>query len=135
LFGTVLGIPRRAIDGRMADIIAFAELERHVDTPVKRYSEGMQARLSFAVAMKFPADIYIFDEVLAVVDGDFRARCFDEIRALRRSGRTVLYVSHDLRQITELCDRVMWLDRGRVQAIGDPITTTRAYAATHHELR
>ncbi|HEX4733212.1 MAG TPA: ABC transporter ATP-binding protein, partial [Thermoleophilaceae bacterium] len=75
LFAASLGIPREAIADRMDAVAAFAEIERHMDTPVKRFSSGMLARLSFAIAMQFPADVYVFDEVLAVVDGEFQARC------------------------------------------------------------
>ena len=96
-FGASLGIPRGAIRDRMDAVAEFAELERHMDTPVKRYSTGMLSRLSFAIAMQFPADIYIFDEVLAVVDGEFQARCLDAIKGLHREGRTVIFVSHSLR--------------------------------------
>ena len=77
-------------------------------------SSGMLSRLSFAIAMQFPADIYIFDEVLAVVDGEFQARCLDEIKGLHREGRTVIFVSHSLHQVADVCERVMWLDGGRL---------------------
>jgi lipopolysaccharide transport system ATP-binding protein len=118
LFGTVLGISREIIDERTDEIAAFAEIEQHLDTPNKRYSDGMQARLSFAIAMLFPADIYVFDEVLAVVDGEFRDRCLTEIEGLRDRGKTVLFISHDLRQVERLCDRVLWLEHGRVKGVG-----------------
>jgi lipopolysaccharide transport system ATP-binding protein len=118
LQGAILGVPRRAVLARMDAIMEFAELERHADTPLKRYSTGMQSRLSFAIGMRFPADIYIFDEVLAVVDGAFRDRCLDEIERLVGSGPTVLFVSHDLGQVSRLCDRTIWLDGGSVRAIG-----------------
>jgi lipopolysaccharide transport system ATP-binding protein len=118
LFGTILGLDRRVIDGKLDAIARFAELEQHFDTPLKRYSSGMQARLCFAIAMLFPASIYCFDEVLAVVDGEFRARCINEVRTLARSGATVFFISHDLQQVAALCDRVMWLDGGRVLEIG-----------------
>ena len=118
LFGTVLGLKREVIEARTDDIAEFAELEQHLDTPNKRYSDGMQARLSFAIAMLFPADIYVFDEVLAVVDGEFRDRCLTEIERLRDRGKTVLFISHDLGQVERLTDRVLWLERGRVRAIG-----------------
>lgn len=118
LFGTILGLDRRVIESKLDAIARFAELERHFDTPLKRYSSGMQARLCFAIAMLFPADIYCFDEVLAVVDGEFRDRCLEEVRTLARSGATVFFISHDLQQVATLCDRVMWLDRGRVLEIG-----------------
>src|SRR5215203_5080364 len=117
LQGAILGVPRRAVLARMDDIMEFAELERHADTPLKRYSSGMQSRLSFAIGMRFPADIYIFDEVLAVVDGAFRDRCLGEIQRLVGSGPTVLFVSHDLGQVSRLCERTVWLDGGRVRAI------------------
>jgi ABC-type polysaccharide/polyol phosphate transport system ATPase subunit len=118
LFGSILGLPLEVIEERMDEIVAFAELERHMDTPNKRYSSGMQARLSFAVATQFPADIYLFDEVLAVVDGEFRTRCLAEIRRLADDGGTVLFVSHDLDQVSELCDRAMWMQTGRLRAMG-----------------
>jgi lipopolysaccharide transport system ATP-binding protein len=118
LFGTVLGLPREVIDGRTGDIAAFAELDQHLDTPNKRYSDGMQARLSFAIAMLFPADIYVFDEVLAVVDGEFRDRCLTEIERLHHQGKTVLFISHDQTQVERLCGRVLWLEQGRVAGLG-----------------
>ena len=118
LFGAILGIEPKAVDERMEEISAFAEVERHMDTPVKRYSDGMKARLSFATGMLFPADIYVFDEVLAVVDGEFLDRCLEAIGTLAGHGRTVIYVSHSNEQIGQLCDRVMWMKEGRIQAIG-----------------
>jgi ABC-type polysaccharide/polyol phosphate transport system ATPase subunit len=128
LFGTVLGLNRQVIDDRTDEIAAFAEVEQHLDTPNKRYSDGMQARLSFAIAMLFPADIYVFDEVLAVVDGEFRDRCLTEIERLRERGKTVLFISHDLNQVQRLTDRVLWLERGRVRALGDSESILAEYA-------
>jgi len=128
LFGTVLGLSRSVIEDRMDDIAAFSELEQHLDTPNKRYSDGMQARLSFAISMLFPADIYVFDEVLAVVDGEFRERCLAEIERLRDQGRTVIFVSHDLDQVTRLCTRALWLERGRVRSVGNADEILPAYA-------
>jgi lipopolysaccharide transport system ATP-binding protein len=118
LFGASLGIPRRITDGRMNDVTEFAELGQHMDTPIKRFSSGMISRLSFAIAMSFPADIYIFDEVLAVVDGEFQSRCLGEIRRLRDEGRTVVFVSHNLDQVASVCDRVAWLSDGRLERVG-----------------
>lgn len=128
LFGTVLGLPRQVIEERMDSIAGFAELEQHLDTPLKRYSDGMKARLSFAIAMLFPADIYVFDEVLAVVDGEFRGRCLAEIEKLRESGKSVLFVSHDLDQVERLCTEILWLDRGSVRAFGVTEEVLAAYA-------
>jgi ABC-type polysaccharide/polyol phosphate transport system ATPase subunit len=135
LYGTILGAPRDVILGRVDEIAAFAEIERHLDTPTKRYSDGMQARLSFAIAMGFPADIYIFDEVLAVVDGEFRLRCLGEIERCSRSGRTVLLVSHDMAQIRTLADRVMWMEHGRVRRLGPAADVLDEYERTRDEYR
>jgi ABC-type polysaccharide/polyol phosphate transport system ATPase subunit len=128
LFGSSLGIPRDVIDSRIDAVAAFAELERHIDTPVKRYSSGMLSRLSFAIAMQFPADIYVFDEVLAVVDGEFQARCLKEIHRLHAEGRTVIFISHDLAQVGELCERVLWLDQGLVHQLGPTQDVLEGYA-------
>ena len=119
----------------MDAVAAFAELESHMDTPVKRYSSGMISRLSFAVAMQFPADIYVFDEVLAVVDGEFQARCLEEIGRLHRSGRTVIFVSHHRDQVAEVCDRVMWLEDGHIRDFGPTAEVLDAYESVHHPAR
>lgn len=118
LFGAVLGLRASVVAAQTQTIAAFAELEDHLDTPVKRYSDGMKARLSFAIAMRFPADIYIFDEVLAVVDTAFRDRCLTEIERLRDAGKLVFFVSHDPAQVQRLCTHIMWLEHGRVRAYG-----------------
>jgi ABC-type polysaccharide/polyol phosphate transport system ATPase subunit len=128
LFGTMIGLPRRVITSRIDDIGAFSELTRHMDTPIKRYSDGMQARLSFAVAMLFPADVYLFDEVLAVVDGEFRARCLRAIQELVAAGRTVIFVSHANEDVAMLCDRVMWLQDGQLRQIGPTAQVLAAYS-------
>ncbi len=134
LFASSLGIPRRIIAERMDAVTAFAELGRHMDTPVKRFSSGMTARLSFAIAVQFPADIYVFDEVLAVVDGEFRDRCLQEIKHLHDQGRTVFFVSHSLDQVADVCDRVMWFERGTIKQIGPADRLLSAYqAALAHE--
>lgn len=131
LFGASVGIPLGIIERRVEAVAAFAELERHMDTPVKRFSSGMLSRLSFAIAMQFPADIYVFDEVLAVVDGEFQGRCLREIRRLHEDGRTVIFVSHSLDQVTEVCERVMWLENGVVREIGAASTVLKAYRSVH----
>lgn len=128
LFGTILGMSRRDILRHVPAVAEFAELESHIDTPVKRFSDGMQARLSFALGMVLPADIYIFDEVLAVVDDDFRNRCIQAIHDLSNAGKTVMFVSHDLNQVRRLCARAAWLSHGRLVAVGDVEDITTAYA-------
>jgi ABC-type polysaccharide/polyol phosphate transport system ATPase subunit len=131
LFGTVLGIPRRTAAQRVDDIFEFAEIARHVDTPTKRYSDGMRSRLSFAIAMRFPADIYIFDEVLAMADEDFRSRCIIELDRLACSGRTVIFVSHDSTLVERLCRTVIWLDQGRVRMVGNAAEVLPQYRSHH----
>ena len=131
LFASSLGIARRTIDARMDDVTTFAELERHMDTPVKRFSSGMVSRLSFAIAVQFPADIYVFDEVLAVVDGEFQERCLAEIKGLHAQGRTVIFVSHNPQQVAEVCERVIWLENGILRGSGPTADILDAYAATH----
>jgi ABC-type polysaccharide/polyol phosphate transport system ATPase subunit len=130
LFGTTLGIPRRVILDRIDQVAEFAELELHMDTPTKRFSVGMLSRLSFATAVLFPADIYLFDEVLAVVDAEFQARCLREIKRISTAGGTVIFISHDLEQVADLCNRVMWLEHGSVRQVG---SANEVLAAYRHE--
>ena len=118
LFGTILGLDTSAIRAEMDRIADFAGVRRHMETPLKRYSSGMQARLSFATAVCFPADIYVFDEVLAVVDDSFRERCSEELVRLNQSGKTIIFMSHDLDLVRSVCSTGMWLDRGAVRARG-----------------
>ena len=119
LLGTILGLSAGAIRAEMDRIAEFAGVERHLDTPIKRYSTGMQARLSFATAVCFPADIYVFDEVLAVVDDSFRDQCAEELARLSGEGRTIIFMSHDLDLVKSVCTTGMWLDSGRVQLRGE----------------
>ena len=128
LFGTILGLDGAAIRAEMDRIADFAGIQRHLDTPLKRYSSGMQARLSFATAVCFPADTYVFDEVLAVVDDSFRRQCAEELARLNRDGRTIIFMSHDLNLVKSVCSTGMWLDRGRVRMRGDIGEVTDAYA-------
>jgi lipopolysaccharide transport system ATP-binding protein len=121
LNGAILGIPKREIDRKLDEIVAFSELEEFIDTPMKRYSSGMQVRLGFALATSIEAEILIVDEVLAVGDLAFQRRCFDRMEDLiKNQGRTVLLVSHNIRQVERLCSRVIMLDHGRILREGDP---------------
>jgi len=131
LFASSVGFPTRIIEERMEAVTAFAELERHMETPIKRFSSGMGARLSFSIAMQFPADIYVFDEVLAVVDGEFQARCLEEINKLHRAGRTIFFVSHDLDQVAAVCERVLWLEQGQLREAGPTAPVLEAYEHAH----
>jgi lipopolysaccharide transport system ATP-binding protein len=115
LNGAILGISRREIRKKFDEIVAFAEVETFLDTPVKRYSSGMYTRLAFAVAAHLEPDILIVDEVLAVGDAEFQKKCFGKMdEASRREGRTVLFVSHNLAAISELVDRAILLDAGSI---------------------
>jgi ABC-type polysaccharide/polyol phosphate transport system ATPase subunit len=128
LLGTILGLSRAAIRAEMNRIAEFAGVQRHLDTPIKRYSIGMQARLSFATAACFQADTYVFDEVLSVVDDSFRDQCAEELMRLNREGRTIIFMSHDLELVRSVCSTGMWLDRGRVQLRGAIDEVAAAYA-------
>ncbi len=115
LNGAILGMKRREIRSRFDEIVAFAGVERFLDTPLKRYSSGMYLRLAFAVAAHLEPEILVVDEVLAVGDAAFREKCLGRMTELGREGRTVLFVSHDLGAITRLCPRALWLERGRLR--------------------
>lgn len=131
LFGASAGIPLKTIRERLDDVIEFSGVGKHIDTPVKRFSSGMMSRLSVAIAVQFPADIYIFDEVLAVVDREFQERCLAVIKAKHTMGCTVFFVSHTRSQVEALCSRVLWLDGGRVRAFGPASEVLDAYGEHH----
>ncbi|MGH8010078.1 MAG: ABC transporter ATP-binding protein, partial [Candidatus Binatia bacterium] len=118
LSGAVLGMKKAEITRQFDAIVAFAEVEPFIDTPVKRYSSGMRARLTFAVAAYLEADILLIDEVLATQDVGFQDKCLRKIRELMAEGRTVLFVSHNMDTIESLCPRALFLDHGRLLADG-----------------
>jgi ABC-type polysaccharide/polyol phosphate transport system ATPase subunit len=112
---SLLGVTRDELSERLEEILAFAELRDFVDTPVRHYSTGMTARLGFAVAMHIDADILLVDEVLAVGDGGFQAKCLARIKHMRLEGRTMLVVTHDLKTAAEICTRGIWIRDGKVE--------------------
>ena len=114
LNGAILGMRKHEIDARLDEIIAFSEIEKFVDTTVKRYSSGMYVKLAFAVAAHLAPDILICDEVLAVGDLAFQQKCLSKMRDVAREGRAVLYVSHNMRTVSELCNRGVFLDHGKL---------------------
>jgi len=114
LNGAILGMNIREVQRRLDEIVAFAEVEKFIDTPVKRYSSGMYVRLAFAVAAHLEPEILVVDEVLAVGDFAFQAKCLGKMSEVASQGRTVLFVSHNLASIQNLCSSAIWLDRGRV---------------------
>ena len=118
LNGTILGMKRAEVLRKFDEIVAFAEIEQFLDTPVKRYSSGMFVRLAFAVAVHLEPEILVVDEVLAVGDAEFQRKCLDKLRAIGGDGRTILLVSHNMSAIRAICQRGIVLDRGRIVAEG-----------------
>ena len=130
LNGAILGMGRREIKEKFDEIVAFAEVERFIDTPVKRYSSGMYVRLAFAVAAHLEPDILIVDEVLAVGDASFQRKCLGKMGEVSHEGRTVLFVSHNMAAVRSLTSRALWLDRGRVAADGPTGDIVSSYLAS-----
>ena len=118
LNGAILGMSRAEIRRKFDEIVEFAEIAKFLDTPVKRYSSGMYVRLAFAVAAHLEPDILIVDEVLAVGDAAFQQKCLGKMRDIRAQGHSVIVVSHNMATVTSLCQRVVWLDSGRVKMSG-----------------
>ena len=129
LNGAILGMSRREIAGRFSEIVEFAGVERFLDTPLKRYSSGMSLRLAFAVAAHMNAPIVVVDEVLAVGDIEFQQRCLGKMAELTEAGRTVLFVSHDLGAVRQLCPRTVWLEQGRIRSDGPSAEVIDEYVA------
>lgn len=127
--GAILGMRRAEIAAKFDEIVAFAGVERFIDTPVKRYSSGMQMRLGFAVAAHLEPHILLVDEVLAVGDIAFQRQCLGKMQDVSSDGRTVVLVSHQLNQIRRLCTKAIWLDGGRIRAEGGVADTLRQYEA------
>jgi ABC-type polysaccharide/polyol phosphate transport system ATPase subunit len=139
LNGSILGLGRTEIQRKMDEIITFAELERFIDMPVKHYSSGMHVRLGFSVAVHTEPDILLVDEVLAVGDQNFRHKCLLKIKSMQNERLTIVLVSHNLDQVSSICDRVVWLDRGWLKAEGNTEKVIDKYleslATEEHELR
>jgi len=127
LNGAILGLKRHEIARKLDDIIAFSELERFIDTPVKRYSSGMYVRLGFAVAAHVEPDVLLVDEVLAVGDASFRHRCIQHMRELQRSGTTVVFVSHNMHLVRDVCCSALLLMNGQIRAEGEPSVVISEY--------
>jgi homopolymeric O-antigen transport system ATP-binding protein len=128
--GAILGMKRREIERKFDEIVAFAEVERFIDTPVKRYSSGMQLRLAFAVAAHLEPEILIVDEVLAVGDASFQRKCLGKMGEVSGHGRTVILVSHNMSAITSLATRCVWLDGGRIKEIGPADAVVASYLSS-----
>jgi ABC-type polysaccharide/polyol phosphate transport system ATPase subunit len=132
--GLLLGLTPRDLARKFDDILSFAELERFVDQQLKNYSTGMVLRLAYSIAIQVPFDILLLDEVLAVGDAAFQAKCFETFEEMRTDGKTVLFVSHDLDSVAKFCDRALFLDRGKIERIGDTEEVIEAYHDREREL-
>lgn len=127
LNGSVLGFSKKSISEKFDEIVEFSELRDFLDVPMKNYSSGMVARIGFSVATMIRSDILIVDEILSVGDMLFQQKCEQRINDLMQGGTTVLIVSHSLEQIRRLCNRVLWLDHGKIKMLGDTKTVCDAY--------
>jgi len=130
LNGSILGMKKREIDARLDQIIEFAGTEKFIDTPMKRYSSGMRLRLGFAVAAHLDPDMLLVDEVLAVGDAGFQRKCLNRMSDLHSTGRTVLFVSHNMAAVENLCPRTLWIENGRLRMDGESRRVIEAYLGT-----
>ena len=129
----IFGLTRKEIDARLDDIIRFSELEEFIDNPVRTYSSGMYMRLAFSVAINVDADILLIDEILAVGDVNFQAKCFEKLKDIKRTGTTIVIVSHSLDQIEQICERCYWIDEGLIKAEGNPISVHEEYLSAMND--
>lgn len=127
LNGTVLGMTKREIDRKFDEIVAFAEVDKFLDTPIKRYSSGMKVRLAFAVAAHLEPEILLVDEVLSVGDAAFQKKCLGKMGDIANEGRTILFVSHNMAVIQSLCPKVFWIDNGMLRLQGDAAKAVKEY--------
>ena len=127
LAGSILGMRRREIQAKFDRIVEFSEIGEHLDTPVKRYSSGQYVRLAFAVTAYLEPEILIVDEVLAVGDATFQRRCIDRMADLARQGRTILFVTHNMQLVPQMCHRAVYLEKGTVKQIGPATEVTQTY--------
>ena len=131
LYGAILGMDRWEVSRKFDEIVAFAELEKFIDTPVKRYSSGMYMRLAFAVAAHLESEILLVDEVLAVGDAAFQKKCLGKMGDVSKKGRTVLFVSHNIGSIQRLCSSVILIEQGELNNSGSPIEVTEFYLQSY----
>lgn len=124
---SIFGLKKEEIDKRLQQIIDFSELGEYINNPVRTYSSGMYMRLAFAVAINVDADILLIDEILAVGDVAFQAKCFNKLREIKKNKTTIIIVSHSLGQIEQICDRSYWIDKGIIREAGDPKTVHTYY--------
>ncbi len=130
LNGAIYGMSKDKVEEKLESIIKFSGLGQFIYSPIRTYSSGMHARLGFSLAVNVSADILLIDEVLAVGDAEFRERCFDKIKQMKRNGITIVYVSHNLKSVEDICDRAIWLDKGEIKIEGKPQHVKEEYLKT-----
>jgi ABC-2 type transport system ATP-binding protein len=135
LNGAILGMSKKEIGRRFDDIVSFAGLEQFIDTPVKNYSSGMTIRLGFAIAANVEPEILLIDEVLSVGDESFQRRCMEKIEQFRKDGRTIVFVSHGLAQVEQLCERAAWIEYGELKMLGNAVEVVQTYTGSSHDAR
>ena len=124
---SIFGLTKKEIDSRLDSIIKFSELEEFIDNPVRTYSSGMYMRLAFSVAINVDAEILLIDEILAVGDQHFQEKCFEKLHELKKSGKTIVIVTHDMTAVKNLCDRAVWIYEGKVKMDGNSSTVVDEY--------
>jgi len=127
IYGVILGFTKKEITSKVHEIAKFAEVERFLDTKLKNFSSGMNARLAFATAVEVDPDIMLVDEVLSVGDISFREKSFNAFMDFKKRGKTIVFVSHDVNQVMKLCDNVIWLHDGSIRAYGEPNEVVKQY--------
>jgi lipopolysaccharide transport system ATP-binding protein len=130
LSGAILGMRRDEINNKFSEIVRFSEIDKFLDTPIKRYSSGMYLRLAFSVAAHLDSEIMFVDEILAVGDASFQKKCMGKMEETTASGRTVLFVSHNMTAVKQLCTKVIWLQNGEIQSIGKPEDVINSYLSS-----
>ena len=124
---SIFGLTKKEIDARLDQIIEFSELQEFIDNPVRTYSSGMYMRLAFSVAINVDAEILLIDEILSVGDQHFQEKCFNKMRELKREGKTMVFVTHSMESVKNLCDRAVWLYDGQVRMDGNTDEVVKEY--------
>lgn len=124
---SIFGLTKREIDQRVEDIIVFSQLGEFIDNPVRIYSSGMYMRLAFAVAINVDADVLLIDEILAVGDAGFQEKCFQRLQDMKAKKKTIVIVSHSMKQVEQICDRSIWIHKGRILADGNVQEVNQQY--------
>lgn len=127
LNASILGMSKKEVTRKFDEIVEFSGVEQFIDQPVKNYSSGMYVRLGFSIAINVQPDVLVVDEVLAVGDADFQAKCFSKFDSLKAEGKTVILVSHDMGTVERMCDNAAWLSHGELRTVGDASSTIAAY--------